>query len=92
MYPDAFTTEGQLLPDGTLDLSAAPPFKSGPVEVTVRPLTKSNEPKEDWWEYLQRARAELEALGHRFSTKEEIDAYIEDLRRDRDDPYEQLGK
>jgi hypothetical protein len=29
---------------------------------------------------LQRARAELEASGHQFQTKEEIDAYIEDLR------------
>lgn len=35
---------------------------------------------ENWWEYLQRARAELEAMGHPFSTEEEINSYIEELR------------
>jgi len=35
---------------------------------------------EDWWQYLQRARAELEGAGHCFRAKDEIDADIESLR------------
>jgi hypothetical protein len=35
---------------------------------------------EDWWDFLQRARKQLEESGHRFRTKEEIDAEIDDIR------------
>jgi hypothetical protein len=52
----------------------------GPVEITVRPIAASEPGKENWWEYLQRSRAELEAEGHQFRSGEEIDAYIEVLR------------
>lgn len=38
--------------------------------------------EEDWFAFLQRARADLEAAGHKFRTKEEIDAEIDDLRSD----------
>jgi hypothetical protein len=34
----------------------------------------------DWWDFLQRARKELEEAGHSFRSKEEIDAEIEDIR------------
>jgi hypothetical protein len=51
----------------------------------------STTPQEDWWQYLQRARAELEQLGHHFSTGEQINAYIEDLRS-YDDPWEEAAR
>jgi hypothetical protein len=75
---------GTLKPDGTLELAEAPALPPGPVEVTVRALAVAEPPRENWWEYLQRARAELEAMGHQFSTAEEINAYIEDIRSDDD--------
>jgi hypothetical protein len=70
---------GVLNPDGTLVLDERPSLPAGRVEVTIRPLEKQGE-AEDWWAYMQRARAELEAAGHGFRTKEEIDADIENLR------------
>jgi hypothetical protein len=36
--------------------------------------------QEDWWQYLQRARAEIEASGAKFRTAEEIEAEHEDFR------------
>lgn len=66
--------------EGTIRLSERPPLRSGAVEVTIRPLVKLIEGKSAW-DYLKRTRAELEASGHRFRTKEEIDA---DLEEDRD--------
>lgn len=70
---------GVLKPDGTLELDERPSLPAGRVEVTIRPLEKQGE-AEDWWTYMQRARAELEAAGLGFRTKEEIDADMEDLR------------
>jgi len=71
---------GILHPDGTLELAERPTLPAGNVEVTIRPVT-SEAPKETLWEAMQRSRAELEASGHDFfRTKEEVDAYVEDLR------------
>ena len=70
---------GRLTAEGTLKLDAQPALPAGPVEVVIRPLS-SEEGAADWWQYLQCARAELEAAGYRFRTKEEIDAEIESLR------------
>ena len=50
------------------------------MEVVIRPSPVPQSGGEDWWQYLQQARAELEATGHRFRPKEEIDADIESLR------------
>ena len=41
-------------------------------------------PAPDWWDYLQRARAELEAAGATFSSGEEIQSYIKQLRGEPD--------
>ena len=76
--------QGRLNPDGTLDLNAKPALPVGAVEVTIRSLVQPQVASEDWWQYLQRARSELEAAGHRFRTKEEIDSEIEHLRSDDD--------
>jgi hypothetical protein len=79
------TVQGTVRPDGSLEFPPLSALPSGPVEVTVRPIPSSHDGEENWWEYLQRARAELEAEGHEFRTGEEIDSYIEELRSG-DDP------
>jgi hypothetical protein len=88
---DQITVQGVVRPDGSLELPPLPGLPSGPVEITVRPLAASGPAKENWWEYLQRARAELEAEGHEFRTGEEIDAYIEELRSG-DERIEQINR
>ncbi|WP_435008860.1 hypothetical protein P12x_000110 [Tundrisphaera lichenicola] len=70
---------GILKVDGTLKLDQRPSVPAGPVKVTIRPLATEDR-EEDIWEYMQRSRAELEAAGHRFRTKEEIDSALEDDR------------
>jgi hypothetical protein len=45
---------------------------------------KAETPPPDWWEYLQRARAELEASGATFTPGEEIRHYVEQLRGETD--------
>ncbi len=70
---------GRLTAEGTLKLDAQPALPAGPVEVLIRPMSSEGEAG-DWWQYLQRARAELEAAGYRFRTKDEIEAEIESLR------------
>jgi hypothetical protein len=75
------TIQGNVKPDGSLELLAVPSLPAGPVEVVIR----SSQPAaatEDWWAYLQRARRELESAGHIFRTKEDIDAEIAALRAD----------
>jgi hypothetical protein len=71
---------GILHPDGTLELAERPTLPAGDVEVTIRPVTKVV-PGENWLEYLMRIRAEREASGYPFRTKEEIDA---EMAEDRD--------
>src|SRR5437763_1241552 len=82
---------GMLKADGTLELVEAPPLAAGPGEVTIRPLAAASATQEDWWQYLQRARRELEAMGHRFASGEQVNAYIEDLRSD-DEPGEEAAR
>jgi hypothetical protein len=77
---DEVIVQGRVGPDGTLRMDTHPPLPTGPVEVVIRVLPADKKGGEDWWQYLQRARAELEAAGHRFRSKEEIDADIENLR------------
>ena len=71
---------GWLKPDGTLELESKPPLPEGPVEIMIRSVPEPQPAAENWWEYLQRARSELETAGHRFRTREEIDAEIAELR------------
>ncbi len=79
-HMDSITIQGVVRPDGSLELPLLPALPSGPVEVTVRPLAGSPPTQENWWEYLQRARRELEEAGHQFRSNEEIDEYLRELR------------
>jgi hypothetical protein len=73
---------GMLKPDGTLELREPIRLPPGQVRVTVEAVSEPERQAEDWWSYLTRARAELEAAGATFSTGEEINQYIEQLRSD----------
>lgn len=65
---------GVLRPDGTLELNDVPHVPAGPVEVMLRACSAPAATNEDWWQYLQRVRAEAEAAGGPFRTQAEIDA------------------
>ncbi len=71
---------GILSADGTLALETRPEVPAGPVEVTIRSMPQTLAETENWWEFLQRSRAELQAAGSSFMTEEEVLRHIEDLR------------
>src|SRR5437868_6002283 len=64
---------GTLRTDGTLELNGTPTLAPGPVEVLIRTIPAAQIANESWWEYLQRARAEMLAQGGTFRTREDID-------------------
>lgn len=80
MNRNQVTVHGRLKPDGTLELDSKPPLPEGAVEIVIRAVPEPQPDAENWWEYLQRARSELEAAEHRFRTREEIDSEIEQVR------------
>jgi hypothetical protein len=70
---------GVVKPDGTLDLESKVPLRPGRVTVTVQPL--SNEQKaRDFRNLLEGIWARQKAAGIVPPTREEVDAYIEELR------------
>ena len=80
---------GTLKPDGTLELDQKPNLAPGRVTVVLRPETEpAPPPQEDWWQFMQRTRRELEAAGGRFMNEEEVDAHIEWLREG--DPIDEM--
>jgi hypothetical protein len=72
--------EGTLKPDGTLELDQKPNLSPGRVTVLLRQQSEPAPPKENWWQYLQRIRRELEASGAKFMNEEEMKAHLEWLR------------
>jgi hypothetical protein len=71
---------GTLKPDGTLELDHKPSLPPGRVTVVLRQESEAAPPPEDWWQFLQRTRRELEAAGHPFMNEQEVTAHIEWLR------------
>ena len=71
---------GTLKPDGTLELDQKPDLPPGRVTVVLRQESEAPPPQEDWWQYLQRIRAEREASGYPFMNEAEMSAHIEWLR------------
>jgi hypothetical protein len=71
---------GTLNPDGTLELDGRPEVPAGPVEVTIRALQQPCSSSENWWEFLERSRSELQEAGSSFMTDEDGQAHIQDLR------------
>jgi hypothetical protein len=56
----------------------------GPVEIVIRALPETEISTVDWWQYLQRARRQLEALNYPFMNEQEVTAWIDELRADDD--------
>jgi hypothetical protein len=86
MGTEQVVVRGTLKPDGRLELDSPPNLPAGPVEVVLRSLSSPAQSREDWWEYLQRARAESEGP---YRTEEEIEAERQDFRRG-DDRIEEM--
>lgn len=82
------TLEGTLKPDGTLELDRKPSLPPGRVVVTVRGAAETPM-QENWWQYMQRIRAEREAAGYPFMNEREMQAHIDWLRDD-DDRIERI--
>jgi hypothetical protein len=80
MSRDVVETLGTLQADGTLVLDEKTDLPAGRVRVRVERLAEPAPPKEDWWQCLQRIRAEREQSGYPFMTEAEMKAFIEDLR------------
>ncbi len=57
-----------------------PSLPAGPVEVIIRLLPTTEKVDEDFLQYLQRARTELETAGSIFHTRAALDADLEELR------------
>ena len=80
MTPSQIIVQGTLRPDGTLELDEKPNLPAGRVEVLLRAVPPASTPAEDWWQFLQRIRAEREAAGYPFLNEDEVNAYVEDMR------------
>jgi hypothetical protein len=78
--------EGTLKSDGSLEVAEKFGLPPGRVRVTVEVLDEADSSGEDWFEYLQRARAERESAAAGFRTREEIDAEINAMRDEWDRP------
>jgi hypothetical protein len=85
-------TLGTIRPDGTLELDQKLAVPPGRVKVRVEPIEAPVQPKESLVEYVQRSRRELEEAGHKFRTKEEIEAELEEMRREWDNRLEELDR
>jgi hypothetical protein len=81
MATEQVVVRGTLKPDGRLELDSPPHLPAGPVEVVLRSLSAPAQRREDWWQYLQRVRAESETTGGPYRTEEEIEAERRDFRR-----------
>jgi hypothetical protein len=72
---------GVVKPDGKLEVKGTVSLPAGSVQVQVQPVSPA---KKDWWQYLQRCRAKLEASGAAFRRGVDIAAEIETLRGEHD--------
>lgn len=73
--------EGTLQPDGTLVLNEKPDLPAGRVMVVLRPATVVvPPPQENWFDHLQRIRAQRGAEGYPFMNDAEMQAHLDWLR------------
>jgi hypothetical protein len=83
---------GTVRPDGTLELDQKLTVAPGRVKVRVESIEVPARPTESLVEYVDRTRRELEAAGHKFRTKEEIDAEMAELRNEWDERLDELER
>jgi hypothetical protein len=79
---------GTLKPDGTLELDQKPLLVPGRVTIVLRQESTTAPAQEDWWQFMQRTRRELDAAGSRFLNEEEVNAHLGWLREG--DPIDDL--
>lgn len=92
MSAQPMIVKGAVKPDGTLELAEPLKLPPGPVEIAVQPQPSApgQDPKAGWWPALQRLRAELEASGYPFFTREvDLQTYLDELRGE-DDRIDQI--
>jgi hypothetical protein len=82
MHRNEVVMEGTLRPDGTLDLDEKPNLSPGGVTVVLRRESQPAPTQEDWWQFMQRSRKELEVTGHPFMNDREVELYIDWLRQE----------
>lgn len=80
MNPTQVELTGTLQSDGTLTLDGKPALPPGRVTVVLRQDSPPAPLNEDWWQHLQRLRAEREAASYPFMNEKEVTAHIEWLR------------
>jgi hypothetical protein len=74
--------EGNLNPDGTLELCEKPNLSPGRVTVVLRQELPTPTPTEGWWQFMQSARKRMEEAGSHFTDEKEMQAHIDWLRED----------
>jgi hypothetical protein len=62
--------EGTLKPYATLELDQKPKVSPGRVTFVLRQQPEPAPTEENWWQFLQRSRRELEASGARLMNEE----------------------
>src|SRR5262249_28067598 len=84
---------GTVRVDGTLELDEKLNLPPGRVKVRVEATPEVGaKPAEGLVEFVDRIRHEMEAAGHKFRTKEEIDAEIEELRDEWEERLKELDR
>ena len=81
---------GTVRPDGTLELDQKLTVPPGRVKVRVESVETPAPPTESLIEFVSRTRRELEAAGHKFRSKEAIDAELAELRNEWDERLDEL--
>ena len=77
--------EGTLKPDGSLELLKTLELPPGPVRVTVEAIVESTSNAGGIGETLRLIHSQQEARGFTGRTAEEIDAYLKEMRDDKDE-------
>jgi hypothetical protein len=93
MSTSSLEVMGTVRADGTLELDEKLQVPPGRVRVRVEAMPAVEEkPAEGLVEFVDRLRREMEAAGHKFRTKEEIHAEIEELRNEWEERLEELDR
>jgi hypothetical protein len=82
---------GVVRADGSLELSSKLTVPPGRVRVRIDSLEPPTQSDESLIEFVARTRHERDADGHRFRTKEEIDAELEEQRNEWDERLDELN-
>jgi hypothetical protein len=72
--------EGTLHPDGTLELDQRPDLSPGRVTVVLRQHHETAPPSEDWWQFMQQARKQMEEAGCPFLDEAAIQGHVQWMR------------